>query len=290
MMLDAIVLTHGEAVSRLWDGQRTPRQIAMAIRGITPYEVGVIVKRLGLDVPKPAPEPAPELAPIVVAPIEPAPVQEPAPAPVIVAAPPAQPGAPLPLPPIRYLASGYVDWDEALEAWIAQEWRAGRSYQEIAEAIGGTRSQVAGKVQRLGLTGRRTEVVLKTRIAAAERERERAEARALAKPPKAPKPARSQQLCFRADDTTPASAEQLAAEQAAAAAQAELAAPDAAFGERCTLLDLTSSTCHWPLGDPGSPDFFFCGGRTAEGLPYCGWHARIAYQPVDRRRDKRQGK
>ncbi|RAI37469.1 hypothetical protein CH338_15945, partial [Rhodoplanes elegans] len=66
-MLDAIVLTHGEAVSRLWDGQRTPRQIAMAIRGITPYEVGVIVKRLGLDVPKPAPEPAPELAPIVVA-------------------------------------------------------------------------------------------------------------------------------------------------------------------------------------------------------------------------------
>ena len=53
---------HETAVARLWDGQRTPRQVAAAIGGMTPYEVGVIVRRLGLDAPQPAvatPQPEP---------------------------------------------------------------------------------------------------------------------------------------------------------------------------------------------------------------------------------------
>jgi GcrA cell cycle regulator len=43
------------------------------------------------------------------------------------------------------------------------------------------------------------------------------------------------------------------------------------------------------VGDPGSADFFFCGGENADEVPYCTYHARVAYQPLtDRRRDKRQ--
>jgi len=41
--------------------------------------------------------------------------------------------------------------------------------------------------------------------------------------------------------------------------------------------------CRWPIGDPRSPDFRFCGCDTQEGLPYCTHHARIAYQTVSRR-------
>ena len=60
------------------------------------------------------------------------------------------------------------------------------------------------------------------------------------------------------------------------------------MGQRCTILELSESKCRWPIGDPSSPDFFFCGGKTIEGLPYCGHHSRIAYQPTaDRRRDRR---
>ena len=51
------------------------------------------------------------------------------------------------------------------------------------------------------------------------------------------------------------------------------------IGQRCTILDLTDSKCRWPIGDPGQPDFFFCGGRAIESLPYCGYHARVAYRP-----------
>jgi GcrA cell cycle regulator len=60
------------------------------------------------------------------------------------------------------------------------------------------------------------------------------------------------------------------------------------LGQRCSILELSEDKCHWPIGDPGTPEFFFCGGKTIEGLPYCGYHSRVAYQPVaDRRRDKR---
>jgi GcrA cell cycle regulator len=62
------------------------------------------------------------------------------------------------------------------------------------------------------------------------------------------------------------------------------------MGQRRTLLELTEATCHWPIGDPGQPDFFFCGGQTVSGLPYCAYHSRVAYQPVHTRRDRRSSR
>ncbi len=41
--------------------------------------------------------------------------------------------------------------------------------------------------------------------------------------------------------------------------------------------------CRWPVGDPRSPDFRFCGCPAYESLPYCIDHARIAYQNVGRK-------
>ena len=57
--------------------------------------------------------------------------------------------------------------------------------------------------------------------------------------------------------------------------------------QRRSLLELTENTCRWPIGDPGNPDFFFCGGQTISSLPYCAFHARLAYQPPNARRDRR---
>ena len=59
------------------------------------------------------------------------------------------------------------------------------------------------------------------------------------------------------------------------------------LGQRRTLLELTEETCRWPIGDPGQPDFFFCGGQSITGLPYCAYHSRVAYQPPNARRDRR---
>ncbi len=44
-----------------------------------------------------------------------------------------------------------------------------------------------------------------------------------------------------------------------------------------TLVDLSSQTCRWPIGDPKHEDFRFCGKPVIAGKPYCGEHCATAY-------------
>ena len=46
-----------------------------------------------------------------------------------------------------------------------------------------------------------------------------------------------------------------------------------------SLFELQQCQCRWPVGDPGSEDFGFCGNMRIAGLPYCTAHAQIAYRP-----------
>lgn len=47
----------------------------------------------------------------------------------------------------------------------------------------------------------------------------------------------------------------------------------------CTLLELTEHSCRWPMGDPATPEFRFCGDGKIGGLPYCGRHGALARRP-----------
>jgi GcrA cell cycle regulator len=60
------------------------------------------------------------------------------------------------------------------------------------------------------------------------------------------------------------------------------------FSERVTIMELRDSMCRWPMGDPTTPEFRFCGGKAITGLPYCPHHSRIAYQPAAERRRERE--
>lgn len=44
-------------------------------------------------------------------------------------------------------------------------------------------------------------------------------------------------------------------------------------------------TCCWPLGEPGTKEFRFCGGEPTAGKPYCTEHAALAYVKLRDRRD-----
>ncbi|HEY6705207.1 MAG TPA: GcrA family cell cycle regulator [Xanthobacteraceae bacterium] len=46
---------------------------------------------------------------------------------------------------------------------------------------------------------------------------------------------------------------------------------------RRALLELTDNTCRWPVGDPRSSRFFFCGAPPAHNKPYCAKHCARAY-------------
>ncbi|MBY4641798.1 GcrA family cell cycle regulator, partial [Gluconacetobacter entanii] len=47
----------------------------------------------------------------------------------------------------------------------------------------------------------------------------------------------------------------------------------------------SSQSCCWPLGDPGTPGFHFCGATPLPGKPYCAEHAQLAYVKLRDRRD-----
>jgi GcrA cell cycle regulator len=58
---------------------------------------------------------------------------------------------------------------------------------------------------------------------------------------------------------------------------------------RLSLMQLTERTCKWPVGDPATEDFWFCGLPTVPGKPYCETHVAVAFQPMSARRDRRAG-
>ena len=56
-----------------------------------------------------------------------------------------------------------------------------------------------------------------------------------------------------------------------------------------TILNLTDRMCRWPIGDPRSPAFRFCGRATVPGETYCREHSRKAYQaPKTKRADEKK--
>ena len=57
---------------------------------------------------------------------------------------------------------------------------------------------------------------------------------------------------------------------------------------RLTLMELTERTCKWPIGDPATEDFWFCGLPSQPGKPYCDAHVGVAFQPMSARRDRRR--
>jgi GcrA cell cycle regulator len=149
-------------------------------------------------------------------------------------------------------------------------WANGLSASQIAGELGGiTRNAVIGKVHRLGLSGR-----AKAPSSSVPRQRK----------PRAPS------QMFRAPRTMMrgnTALAQMPSYDYDPEPEPELIENIIPIGQRCSLLELDQEKCHWPIGDPGQPDFFFCGGKTNAGTPYCGYHGRVAYQPPSARRDRR---
>ena len=50
------------------------------------------------------------------------------------------------------------------------------------------------------------------------------------------------------------------------------------LAERKTIASLQAGDCRWPFGDPVELDFHFCGRSKVDGVPYCEFHMRRAFQ------------
>jgi GcrA cell cycle regulator len=160
-------------------------------------------------------------------------------------------------------------WTDDRVELLKKLWADGLSASQIAGELGGiTRNAVIGKVHRLGLSGR-----AKAPSSSVPRQRK----------PRAPSMFRAPRPMMRGNTALA----QMPSYDYDPEPEPELIENIIPIGQRCTLLELDQEKCHWPIGDPGQPDFFFCGGKTNAGTPYCGYHGRVAYQPPAARRDRR---
>ncbi|WP_425410343.1 GcrA family cell cycle regulator [Hyphococcus sp.] len=148
-------------------------------------------------------------------------------------------------------------WTDERVELLKTLWAEGLSAAQIANKMGGvTRNAVIGKVHRLGLSGRAT-------------------------------PAKPQRGCGPA----PVRSKEEAPAKPAPRMEMRSVIPDAESiaplvldsGDKTTVNTIKNNMCKWPIGDPAKDDFHFCGQPALTGKSYCTHHARMAFQPPQRR-------
>ncbi|MEN8933901.1 GcrA family cell cycle regulator [Planktotalea arctica] len=192
-----------------------------------------------------------------------------------------------------------MSWTDERVETLKKMWGEGQSASQIAKELGGvTRNAVIGKVHRLGLSNRTTTGAAKPdakpKVVKAEPKPKAAPKVEAAPKPSAPvtdvvttaPPPRSaaRRAIIPAGQPLPPqpSANEISPEALAKVSEVEKKA------KKISLMELTERTCKWPVGDPATDDFWFCGLPVKAGKPYCEAHVGVAFQPMSARRDRRR--
>ena len=148
-----------------------------------------------------------------------------------------------------------MGWTDERVTTLKKLWLEGLSASQIAKQLGAvTRNAVIGKVHRLGLSGRAA-------------------------------PSQPSRPVFRPQRPRPAAAVQQAPRrEPAPRSVAPAPSPVLDLPGTATVLTLGAHMCKWPIGDPSTDGFSFCGRRAGDEGPYCIEHARVAYQPQQKKK------
>jgi len=207
-----------------------------------------------------------------------------------------------------------MSWSDERVETLKKMWTEGQSASQIAKELGGvTRNAVIGKVHRLGLSNRagaagapdatpavpapEAPATPAPKPAAQTEARPEPEAESAA-PAAVPEPdvedheetteeaprTNARRPIIPAGQPLPPqpSANEIDPDALAKVSEVEKAA------KKLSLMELTERTCKWPIGDPATEDFYFCGLPVQQGKPYCEAHVGVAFQPMSSRRDRKR--
>ena len=194
-----------------------------------------------------------------------------------------------------------MSWTDDRVEILKKMWGEGQSASQIAKELGGvTRNAVIGKVHRLGLSNRTATAAPAAAPATAAKPEAKAKPAAkpaAAKPKAEPAPEAAEPEAVEAVPAVrpnlPARAKIIPAGQPLPPQpSANEISPEALAkvsevekkSKKIGLMDLTERTCKWPVGDPATDDFWFCGLPVQQGKPYCEAHVGVAFQPMSARR------
>ena len=195
-------------------------------------------------------------------------------------------------------------WSDERVAVLKEMWLNGNSASEIAKELGDiTRNAVIGKVHRLGLSNRDSNAlragagvnkvvksVKRGRPAKVDKEPKKRGRPQKAKDPRDfhETPADKEKYITatggtkRSNDSKLEVVSDLSEETLKNLLKVEMKS------KKISLMDLTERTCKWPIGDPATDTFWFCGHEAEPGKPYCKTHISIAFQPITQRRSRKE--
>jgi GcrA cell cycle regulator len=181
-------------------------------------------------------------------------------------------------------------WTDERVELLKKLWLEGLSASQIAGVLGEgvTRNAVIGKVHRLKLTGRAKPASSAPRARPAPRPSNGVRRISTGTPRPTSAIAsmmKSRSMPGGGGMTQGATAlkmeDEFQREVYVAPQVQELYIPE---DQRLSLLELNEHTCKWPIGDPLTPDFYFCGQHSEEGKPYCDFHSRRAYHQIEKKK------
>ena len=145
-----------------------------------------------------------------------------------------------------------MEWNEERTAALTKMWLDGMSASQVARQLGGvSRNAVIGKVHRLGLDSRQT-------------------------------PSRPRSLGGRPAGSSRSATALVQAHRSATAPTvvtirpATVAPVSVDMKPTASLLNLGGHACRWPIGDPSTSDFGFCGRERSGAGSYCSDHAQVS--------------
>jgi len=192
-----------------------------------------------------------------------------------------------------------MSWTDERVEILKKLWGEGQSASQIAKELGGvTRNAVIGKVHRLGLSNRATsssssksdsktkasiKSISDTKIVSSKVSASKVTTANSPSEPRSNVTNLRRQIIPAGQPLPPQpSANEISPEALARVSEIEKKA------KKISLLELTERTCKWPIGDPATEDFWFCGLPSQAGKPYCEAHVDVAFQPMSQRRDRRK--
>lgn len=178
--------------------------------------------------------------------------------------------------------SGETFWTEERIAELRRLASEKMFARDIAAEIGTTKNSVLGKLHRLGLSKAKALPTRKPKISRRDRPKRNGGAAVAALK------ARKEQERKIANTATSTWGRKAVIARAIAVGDLEPCEatdlPSEPARPTVSLHNLQSYHCRWPIGNPGAPDFGFCGETIRdESVPYCTHHCRIAYVPINKR-------
>ncbi|NIA72293.1 hypothetical protein HBA54_27245 [Pelagibius litoralis] len=147
-------------------------------------------------------------------------------------------------------------WPDEDVAELLEGAAAGRSNKELAESMGRTKNQIAGKLHRLRFQSQERAVRYAQHFGPKTDKTKAKSPTVVKSKPKAPRPVQSKRT---APDQT-----------------VRVARPSDSLWH--------PKTCQYPIGDPQHTDFHFCGESIiADGRPYCDSHQEVCTQPREKK-------